>query len=357
MAFQLTRMRPLQLAVLEWIPAGLYGVLAWALAHRGPMAPALVGSAAAAVALALVSLRPAWSLGCGLVPLALSPFEPSLGFVAVPLVCLAVFRLSDRRRSLVAVVVAEAGVVATALPDFRRSGGIVPFGAMVLGAWIVGRMAARYRRQSEELARQQERMRIARELHDIVAHSMGVITVQAGYGSLVIDEQPAAARAALATIEQTGRQTLAELRGLVGVLRSDEQLELAPTPGLAQLDELVTQTAKAGVRVNLTVTGSSAGIPAGIGLSAYRIVQEALTNVVKHASTPSADATVDCGADALSIEVVDHGAGCPDRPRPGHGLTGLGERVALYGGSLHAEPLPDKGFRVLARIPLGVEAS
>ncbi len=293
-----------------------------------------------------------WTLGCALVPLVLSPLQPSLGFLAVPVVCLAVFRLADRRRSLVALVVAELGVVATGLPDFRRVGGIAPFGLMVLGAWIVGRMAARYRLQAELLAQQQERMRIARELHDIVAHSMGVITVQAGYGHLVIDDQPDEARAALATIEQTGRQTLAELRGLLGVLRSDEQAELAPVPGLAQLDELVTQTAKAGVRVNLAIRGVQADLPAGLELSAYRIVQEALTNVVKHASTATADATIEYRTDELSIEVVDHGSGCADVPRSGHGLAGLQERVTLYGGTLQAGPLPDKGFQVLARLPL-----
>ncbi|MFF0268999.1 sensor histidine kinase [Kribbella sp. NPDC004536] len=351
MGVQLTR--PVRLVVVEWTGAVLYGLLAWGLfAHKGQLAPSVIGTAAAAAGLALVRRRPVWSVVCCLVALMLSPIEPSVGFIAVPVACLAVFRLADRRRSLLAVAAVEVGVLATALPDFRQRGGIAPFGSMVLAAWIVGRLATRYRRQSEELVVQQERMRIARELHDIVAHSMGVITVQSGYGHAVIDSRPEAAREALATIEQTGRRTLAELRSLLGVLRSDEQVELAPAPGLAELEELVARTGKAGVRVDLTVSGLSPELPAGVQLSAYRIVQEALTNVVKHAAVPVASASVVCRGRELAVEVVDHGAGCADVPRAGHGLAGLRERVALYGGTLQAGPLPDKGFRVSAVLPL-----
>jgi signal transduction histidine kinase len=353
MAVQWTRLRPAQLVVAEWAVAVVYGVLAWALfTHKGPVVPAVIGTILASIGLGLARRTPFWSMVCCLVPLALSPFQASLGFVAVPVLCLAIFRLADRRSSLVALVAAEAEVLATALPGFRHAGAVVPFGMMVLAAWVAGRVMAQYRRQTQELALQQERMRIARELHDIVAHSMGVITVQAGYGHLVIDQQPDAARDALATIEQTGRRTLAELRQLLGVLRSGEPAGLEPTPGLAQLGDLVEQTAKAGVHVRLTVTGIPTELPPGIELSAYRIVQEALTNVVKHASTPAAEATVDYRAGELSVQVVDRGAGCADSPRAGHGLVGLRERVALYGGTLHAGPLPEPGFQVLARLPL-----
>ncbi|MGW6278530.1 sensor histidine kinase [Kribbella sp. NPDC055071] len=342
----------LRLVAVEWFGAVLYGVLTWTMfAHIGPMPAAALGTVLAAGGLGLVRRRPQAAVVLCLGPLALSPFLPSLGFIAIPVVCLAIFRLADHRRATVLVVVAEIGVLATALPDFRHAGAVVPFGLLVVGASIAGRVAVQYRRQTEELAVQRERIRIARELHDIVAHSMGVITVQAGYGGLVIDQQPDEARSALATIEQTGRRTLGELRRLLDVLRSDEA-DLAPTPGLAQLDDLVVQTAKAGVRVDLAITGSPAEIPAGIELSAYRIVQEALTNVVKHASTGFAEASIDCRPDALSVQVVDHGTGCPGTPRPGHGLTGLRERVALYGGVLEAGPLPGKGFRVRAELPL-----
>ncbi|WP_427885579.1 sensor histidine kinase [Kribbella sp. GL6] len=354
MGVQLTR---LQLLVAESAGAGLYGFLAWALlTHKDPTAVSLAGTVAVAAGLALVRLRPVWSVICCLVALLLSPVAPSLGFVAMPVACLAVFRLADWRRSLLAAAAVEIGVLATALPDFRHRGALVPFGLVVAASWIVGSFAAQYRRQSEELVVQQERMRIARELHDIVAHSMGVITVQASYGHAVIDTQPDVARESLATIEQTGRRTLAELRSLLGVLRSDEQAALAPAPGLAQLEELVAQTGKAGVRVDLNVSGIPDELPAGVQLSAYRIVQEALTNVVKHASVPFASATIICRAGELAVEVVDHGAGCADLPRTGHGLAGLRERVALYGGTLQAGPLPDKGFRVLARLPLASES-
>ena len=153
----------------------------------------------------------------------------------------------------------------------------------------------RARQAQEELARArrgviEERMRIARELHDVVAHSMSVITVQAGYGHLVIDRDPGQARAALGAIETTGRQALTEMRRLLGVLRADDgddAAALTPAPGLADLDRLVAQTAGAGVRVELEITGRPRPLPSGIELSAYRIVQEALTNVVKHADVPA----------------------------------------------------------------------
>ncbi|GAB2614216.1 sensor histidine kinase [Kribbella endophytica] len=356
MAVQVTRLRPAQLVAAECAFAAVYGLVAWGLfTHKGQLLPALVGTAFAGLAIALVRRRPAWSAICCLVPLVLTPFQSSLAFVAVPVVCLALFRVADRPRSPVLLAAAEAAVIATALPDFRHTGAVVPFGIMVLAAWIAGRVAAQYRRQSAELALQQERIRIARELHDIVAHSLGVITVQAGYGGLVIDQRPGEARDALATIEHTGRQTLVELRRLLGVLRSDEETQLAPSPGLAQLDELVAQTGKAGVRVELAVTGIPVGLPAGVELSAYRIVQEALTNVVKHAAVTEAQAVVGYQPNELSVRIVDRGAGCTGAPRPGHGLTGLRERVTLYGGTLQAGPLPDRGFEVLARIPLRAE--
>jgi signal transduction histidine kinase len=199
----------------------------------------------------------------------------------------------------------------------------------------------------------EERMRIARDLHDVVAHSMSVITVQAAFGHLVIDTQPEQARTSLDIIETTGRQTLTEMRQLLGVLRADgpdRSDVLAPAPRLADLGDLITQTALAGVQVDLRITGEPRDLPPGVDASAYRIVQEALTNVVKHAHTTTGRVTVDYRPDELSIEVTDEGAG-HSGSTGGHGLLGMRERVNLYGGQLSAASLPARGFRVHARLP------
>jgi signal transduction histidine kinase len=309
------------------------------------------------VAIVLTRRCPLWAFVSAWVPLVLMPVETSLGFVAVIPLCFALFRVAGvfgRRTSVAVLVMAELGAVATALPAFGRPGAVVPFAMMFAAAWVIGHVVAQQRRHGQALVLQQERMRIARELHDIVAHSMSVITVQAGYGHLVIDEQPAEARAALAAIEVTGRQTLAELRQLLGVLRSeDDGAALGPAPGLHQLDQLIEHTSRAGVEVRLTVKGQPVDLPAGVELSAYRIVQEALTNVVKHAATGTAEAFVDYQQAELAVTVVDRGVGCPEGTLGiGHGLVGIRERVALYGGSLRAGPLPDRGFEVSARLPL-----
>jgi signal transduction histidine kinase len=248
----------------------------------------------------------------------------------------------------------------------------------------VGRAEAEMAAEAEKSRRgvTEERLRIARDLHDVVAHSMSVITVQAGFGHLVIDTQPEQARAALAIIETTGRQTLTEMRQLLGVLRAEADAEadaagvdgvgggadvgdrvgaaLAPAPGLADLSQLVAQTGQAGLRVDLRIIGAPRELPPGVDTSAYRIVQEALTNVVKHAGTASGRVTIDYRPDELSIEVTDDGIGHSGGARAngpaggsgGHGLLGMRERVSLYGGELSAGPLPGRGFRVHARLPL-----
>jgi signal transduction histidine kinase len=198
-------------------------------------------------------------------------------------------------------------------------------------------------------------MRIARELHDVLAHSMSVITVQAGYGHLVIEQQPAKAQAALGVIETTGREALTELRHLLDILRDDGPVTLSPAPGLGNLDHLVAQIAQAGVQVDLRITGRPRALPAGIDLSAYRIVQEALTNVVKHAGTPHSQVTIAYSDDEVSVQITDAGQGCPAGAPTGHGLIGMQERVALYGGCWQAGPLPERGFAVRAQLPLAGE--
>ena len=197
-----------------------------------------------------------------------------------------------------------------------------------------------------------ERLRIARELHDVVAHSMSVIAVQAGSGRLVIEDSPDVARRALATIETTSREALQEMRRLLAVLRDDDAPStLAPSPGLDDLDDLVEHTADLGIVVDLRREGDAVGLPAGAGLCAYRVVQEALTNVRKHARATSATVALRHLGDELEIEVTDDGIGSAAGSGAGHGLIGLRERVELYGGTFDARPAP-RGYRVVARIPV-----
>jgi signal transduction histidine kinase len=200
----------------------------------------------------------------------------------------------------------------------------------------------------------EERLRIARELHDVVAHGMSVITVQAGVGRHVIDEQPEQARCALAVIESTGRESLREMRRLLGILREDgRDTERAPAPSIADLDELIGRIRQAGTTVDLDIKGRPRALPGVVELSAYRIVQEALTNVVKHARTDRCRISLAYAPDTLGIEVTDDGVGAQPPARGfGHGLIGMRERTALHGGRFEAGPLPLRGYRVAASLPL-----
>jgi signal transduction histidine kinase len=199
-------------------------------------------------------------------------------------------------------------------------------------------------------------LRIARELHDVVAHSLSLITVQAGVGSYVAGARPEEAARALASIETTGREALREMRRLLGVLRDDSAgTDLAPAHGLADVGQLVAGTAEAGVRVQLEIRGTQRPVPPGVGLAAYRIIQEALTNVVKHARTTASRILVTYEDDAMRLEITDAGAGAPAdavAASAGHGIAGMRERASLFGGEFHAGPLPGRGFRVTARLPL-----
>ena len=200
----------------------------------------------------------------------------------------------------------------------------------------------------------EERTRIARELHDVVAHTVSLMTVQASAARTVLADDPAGALRAMGAVEAAGRQALDELRHLLGVLRTDaEQGATGPQPGLADLPHLVEQTRQAGLQVSLTTAGPAADLPARVELSAYRIVQESLTNVVKHAG-PQARAWVRVtGADGcVVVEVSDDGCGAGLLPGSRNGIVGMRERALLLGGSLEVGPLPGGGFRVLARLPL-----
>ena len=226
-------------------------------------------------------------------------------------------------------------------------------------AWLGGHQLGAYRRQraaqrasATAQAVTDERLRIARELHDMVAHSIGVIAIQAGMGRRVIDTRPEAARDALAAIEDTSRETLAGLRRMLGALRraDDDGPAREPAPGLADLDRLVAHASAAGVEVRVRRVGGERHLPPEIDLSAYRIVQEAVTNVVRHAAARACQVVVEQRDGELLIEVVDDGRGGP--VGSGYGIAGMRERVGLLHGRFDAGPRPEGGFRVAARLPL-----
>jgi signal transduction histidine kinase len=236
--------------------------------------------------------------------------------------------------------------------------------------WLIGHSirqvqgrAELVRAQAAAQAAMAERLRIARELHDIVAHSIGIIAIQAGSGRSVFDARPDQAREALAAIEANSRETLSGLRRVVTGLRRAEPepgswlAPLGPTPGLADIDRLAATALDAGVRVEVDVDwrGSRDPLPADIDLSAFRIIQEAVTNVVRHARTDQCRVSISQQDGQLSIEVTDSGCG-GSAAGTGYGITGMRERAALLGGDLSAGPLPGGGFRVAARLPVSAPA-
>lgn len=210
----------------------------------------------------------------------------------------------------------------------------------------------REREQKARLAVAEERVRIGRELHDIVAHAISVIVVQAQAGQRVLEGEQASAREALGSIETTGRQALVEMRRLLGVLRKeDRELALAPRPSLAYLDVLAERIREAGLPVDLRVEGDAKPLPPGVDLSAYRIVQEALTNALKHAGPASAQVVVRYRAGEVELEITDDGRGPVDGSQGGHGLVGMRERAALVGGTVESGTNGGRGYTVRARLP------
>jgi signal transduction histidine kinase len=225
-------------------------------------------------------------------------------------------------------------------------------------ARVAEERAARIERQRAEEARAavaEERARIARELHDVVGHSVSVMTVQASGVRRLLKPEQEREREALLVVEQAGREALAEMRRLVGVLRRPEEAPaLAPQPSLQHLDRLVEQAREAGLPVDVQIEGEATELPAGLDLTAYRLVQEALTNAIKHAQATRADVIVRYGDGVVELAVTDDGHGSSDGSADsgGHGLVGMRERVAVYGGELEAGPKPGGGFALRARLPL-----
>jgi signal transduction histidine kinase len=278
--------------------------------------------------------------------------------------------------AVLSVALAFAGITKNAVPLAVESvEGLLPLAA----AWFIGDSVAARRRYVAGLAEQaereraaeaerarqevrEERVRIARELHDVVAHTLAVITVQAGVGRRLAAKRPQEATSALESIEMIGRTAQDELRVVLGLLREEETeaTALAPAPRLADLEELVDTVRASGTPVELRTSGTDRQLSPALELTVYRVVQEALTNVVRHA--PGARATVEVAASAeqIRLEVSDEGlsgrpADAPPRPPipgTGHGIVGMRERIVAFGGSLLAEPLADGGFHVFAEVPI-----
>jgi signal transduction histidine kinase len=348
------------------VPAGLVLVL---------FAFALVVSAI------LLRRRPTAAVAMTLVGFLFLGFVPSLhqrlllillAGTAVIEVCY-VAATRPRRISTIAAGLVGGGLLALWLaPEtvsaVSHASACLAVGLLTVIAWLIGNSIGQTHRHNEALrsraaadAVTAERLRIARELHDMVAHSIGIIAIQAGAGSRVIDTQPGQARDALAAIEATSRETLAGLRRMLTGLRRAEPeagpggAPREPAPGLADVGRLAATTLDAGVLVDVRWRGSRAPLPADIDLSAYRIIQEAITNVVRHAGTSQCRVCIDRQDDQLSIEILDDGRGGAIAGT-GFGIVGMRERAGLLGGDFSAGPRPGGGFRVFARLPVPVPA-
>jgi signal transduction histidine kinase len=349
-----------------WWTAGfaLVQTLPLALRRRFPFTVfAVVGTAA--IAYDVLNLEP----------------DPDTDLFASLLSIYSVSAYASRQLALAAAGIVAAALVVlnlTPITDEEDFASLLTQFALIGGAWVVGQNTRYRRREAELLAERAERIerereerdriavleerdRLAREIHDVIAHSVSVIAVQAGAARAIAEQRPDRAREALAQIEEVSRETMVELRRAIGSLRAPaEEVALAPAPGLGDLEDLVDKVRDAGVEVVVVREGDLSQIPAAIDLSAFRIVQEALTNTIKHAAPTAARVLVHSDADGVEVLVSDEGPrpgsrpeGDRDRALPdgGHGLVGMRERVATLGGTFQAGP-DGAGFSVRARFPL-----
>jgi signal transduction histidine kinase len=295
------------------------------------------------------------------------------GFLTALAAAFLIGLLEDRRQALVGLIVILAAIPIVVWNDPDAGGGDFIFTPLLFSiTWLfafgIGRKLERARFAEERAARielqraeearaavAEERARIARELHDVVGHSVSVMTVQASGVRRLLRPDQEREREALLVVEQAGREALAEMRRLVGVLRRPEEAPaLAPQPSIQHLDRLVEQAREAGLPVHVEIEGTATELPVGLDLTAYRLVQEALTNAIKHAQATRADVVVRYGDGAVELVITDDGRGSSDGSGEsgGQGLVGMRERVAVYGGELDAGPEPGGGFALRARLPL-----
>jgi signal transduction histidine kinase len=336
--------------------------------------------ALAAVLVVLLSLPLLWRRSAPVVTAllvvaalgALGDFPAFPAWVTFLIVFYSLGRYAADLRSL---VVAFALLAATVVYDLLVKDGepitdLVGPWIMLAAAWAIGRVvraqgreASRERERSKRLARErderarravaEERARMARELHDVVAHSVSLIAVQAQAVQRLLSGEERPAREGIDSIERVARQTATEMRRLLGILdRQDDGVTRDPRPGVAGLGTLVEQVREAGLDVGLRIEGEPVPLAPGLDLSAYRIVQEALTNALKHARASHVDVVVRYAGDQLELEVEDDGRGEDQDQGGGRGLVGMRERAAVFGGELTAGPLPGQGFRVHARLPM-----
>jgi signal transduction histidine kinase len=270
---------------------------------------------------------------------------------------------STREFALGTAVFVTAVFASAFLPNGGLKGSFL-FAVVGVTAMLISRSIVKDRERKAELAERErdiaareavveERARIARELHDAIAHNVSMVVMQAGAERRVLEKGGGSPHEVLETIEQVGRGALTEMRRLIGMLRTDANDPLAPEPGLADVSQLIAQVREAGLPVDLRVEGARRELPLGIELSAYRVIQEALTNALKHAGDARAHVLVRYGDDSLELEIVDDGAGARAAVASGgHGLVGMKERVALYDGKLDAGRRPGRGFAVRVLLPI-----
>jgi signal transduction histidine kinase len=325
---------------------------------------ALATGVAFSATLAVRRRRPLIPLAAGVALIELSNLAfPALGntgtfFVGFVCAIYAAGRHTRRHATaLAAGLVAVALPLATIEPGEPFSASDAAFIAVALaGPFLAGLTLRRRHERSAAEASQavaDERVRIARELHDVVAHAISVMVLQARGGRRKLPPGADETRTALDEIERAGEQALAEMRRLLALLRDeDEEPDLAPQPSLSRLDELVAGLRASGLPVALTVEGAPRGLPPGVEVTAFRIVQEALTNALKHAGPARAQVILRYSPSQLELEVLDDGGGTGDGAGTGHGLAGMRERVAIYGGELHSGRRPEGGYALRARLPL-----
>ena len=366
--------------LVHYLVAGALGIFAIVEMSLFSGASATTVAAAVVVAIALLATRTApfvaslvvlgglatvvWDAG------ELAQDVGSLFLIAVFFIPWCLGTYNDMRRAVVGLLAVEAlGVWANT--NFSPTAGDYFFvGLLTAISWTAGVFISRRSAQAHEMTRRaenlereqreaavravaEERQRIARELHDVIAHSVSVMTVQAGAVRRLLRPEQEKEREALETVEATGREALTEMRRLVGLLREEGAMpEFSPQPGLATMRDLLDTVRSAGLPVDLTVEGAPLELPPGIDLAAYRVVQEALTNALKHGGTAHAWVSVNWGEDELELEVANDGRADGDGSGGGHGLTGMRERVALYGGKVESGPRDGGGFVVRARLPV-----
>jgi signal transduction histidine kinase len=381
--FMAGRPGPVAIDMAVAVVACVVAELELALSH-GIQGPAWVNAIAAAGSTLPVAARRRWPLAVAVTVAVVVVWQEALNgdltenslmpLLTFPMAVYGVAAWCDRRRAFAGLVAVLVLIwVEVLLSDNTVTGDFLFTALLVFGPWLVGRIVAarvelaaelsdkadRLEREQEkqaQLAVAEERARIARELHDVVAHNVSVMVVQAAAARRMIDHDASKAKEALGSVEQTGRSALREMRRVVGMLgQRDEELALAPQPSVDELDWLIDRAREAGLEVDLTIEGEKKRLESGVDLSAFRIVQEALRNTLKHAGPARAQVTLRYGEHDVEVDVSDNGRGvrtpADNGAVTGQGLLGMRERVAMLGGEIEAGYRKDGGFGVHARLP------